>query len=425
LNHVVIQKLRGRWATAVGLIFFQVLGLAIPLLVLPLLSRALGTGGFGQLMLAQAVVLLAVLWVDAAFNVQSQREASADIAQEKKIPQALLDNLIVRIGAALLAIVFLLCLPLFLHSLSYSLLLASCPLLVGTLIFPQWWLLATGRGLLMGVATVLGRIGSALLVWLYVDSAADTVVAALAISVGSLLSGFILIPIWLGSLIRARSLLSWTHWHGYARTIRPTLLSAFFASACAQLPIVALGTWAGAIQTGLFSAADRLTRAGAHVLTLVEQSLLTQWLQPIATNKERLNKMRSTILLYLSVGLVFGVCVAWFLAPWIIHFLYSDSFLLAVDILRVLLVWLFLQAMRRAVVSAYWIVEHEIKAQAKIQWLETFLYLSLLVLGALFIGRFPTMSWGLWMAFSLCLIEVILLLAFRFASNWTKQINTI
>jgi hypothetical protein len=81
--------------------------------------------------------------------------------------------------------------------------------------------------------------------------------------------------------------------------------------------------------------------------------------------------------------------------------------------------------MRRAVVSAYWIVEHEIKAQAKIQWLETFLYLSLLVLGALFIGRFPTVSWGLWMAFSLCLIEVILLLAFRFASNWTKQINTI
>ncbi|MEN9587502.1 MAG: hypothetical protein RIT15_1077, partial [Pseudomonadota bacterium] len=42
MSHSVTQKLRGRWATAVGLIFFQVLGLAIPLLVLPLLSRALG-----------------------------------------------------------------------------------------------------------------------------------------------------------------------------------------------------------------------------------------------------------------------------------------------------------------------------------------------------------------------------------------------
>jgi O-antigen/teichoic acid export membrane protein len=425
LSRFATQIDRERWVTAIGLVFFQILGLAIPLLVLPLLSRALGTSGFGQLMLAQAVVLLAVLWVDAAFNVQSQREAAADIAKETKMPQALFDNLIARVMAALLAVVFLLCLPLLLPSLSYALLLASCPLLIGTLIFPQWWLLATGRGLFMGVATVLGRVGSALLVWLYVESAADIVIAALAISVGSLLSGLIVAPVWLGSLLRARSELSWTHWHAYARTIRPTLLSAFFASACAQLPVVALGAWAGTVQTGLFSAADRLTRAGAHVLGLIEQSLLTQWLQPIATDQAQLNQTRRIILLYLFSGLLLAIATAWFLAPWIIHFLYSDSFVMATHILRILLIWLLFQAMRKAFVSAYWVVDHDIKAQARIQWCETSLYLGLVLLSAMFMTNSLLTNWGIWMAYSLCLIELILLLVFRVSFKRNNHVNTI
>jgi O-antigen/teichoic acid export membrane protein len=58
------------------LVVFQVVGLIIPLLTLPILARSLGVTSFGQLMLAQAVVFLGVVFVDAGFNTESQRRAS-------------------------------------------------------------------------------------------------------------------------------------------------------------------------------------------------------------------------------------------------------------------------------------------------------------------------------------------------------------
>jgi O-antigen/teichoic acid export membrane protein len=392
--------------TALALIFFQMLGLVIPLLTLPLLSSALGVPGFGQVMTAQAVMLLAVVWVDAGFNVQSQQAAARDIAAELALPQALLDNLLARSLAALKAGCVVMLTPLLLPEISFRLLLASLPLLLGTLLFPQWWLLATGRGFSMGLVTVVGRLMSAFFVWWWVHDEQDGWLAALAMSIGTLLSGLLVVSVWLIPLYRHRQRLSWSSWRHYVRLIKPLLLPAFCATACAQLPVVALGAYAGALQTGLFSAADRLTRAGGHLLSLIEQSLVTQWLQPLAAQHDRLNKMRQRILYIVPCALGVALTLAWFLAPWVIHFLYNDRFMGAVAILRVLLIWVFLQTIRRLLVALYWLIDGQIQQQAGIQWVEFFLY-GLLVLSIVALtGIDFANAWGLVAAYGLCMIEL-------------------
>jgi O-antigen/teichoic acid export membrane protein len=402
----------GRWLNTGALIVFQVLGLFIPLLTLPWLSGALGVGGFGQVMFAQAIMLLAVLWVDAGFNVQSQRLATLDLELERRLPQALLDNLIARSLAALLALCVLACLPLLLADLSFSLLAASLPLLLGTLLFPQWWLLATGQGLAMGLATVLGRLISALMVLALVRQPDDLVLAAWAISVGSMLSGLLVAKLWFAPLWRARHTLSGRRWWAYAQSIKATVLPAFLANACSQLPTVVLGACAGALQTGLFSAADRLTRAGAHLFSVVDQSLFTQWLQPLAAKAQSLARMRRRILILLPTSMALALGVAWCLAPWVIELLYGQRFAQATEILRILLCWLWLQSVRRLLVSMFWLLPGHVLLQARIQWTEVTLYG---VLAAVLVGGVAMaglQSWGLWAALGLCGIEVLLLLFF-------------
>jgi O-antigen/teichoic acid export membrane protein len=258
----------------------------------------------------------------------------------------------------------------------------------------------------MGLVTVLGRLASALLVWWFVRSEHDVLHAAFAISVGSLLSGLMTMPMWFIPIYRNHRNMSWSSWQDYVRQIKPALLPAFFANACAQLPVVALGAFAGAVQTGLFSAADRLTRAGGHMLNLVEQSCVTQWLQPIAAQNWRLQKMRQRILFILPVALGFFLLLAWYLTPLVIQFLYSDRFMGAVPILRVLLLWIWLQTMRRFLVAIFWLVERDIKLQARIQWIEVFLYLMLVLFVAALSHVLFDHAWGLTIAYGLCLIEV-------------------
>lgn len=409
-----------RWLTTIALLFFQVLGLLIPLLTLPLLSTALGVSGFGQVMMAQAIVLLAVVWVDSGFNVQSQQEASCNLDLEMSRPQALLDNLIARSYAALKALCILMLTPLCIPELTYSLLIASVPLILGTLMFPQWWLIATGRGFVMGFVMVIGRLISAFLVWYFVRTEQDIISAAFAISVGTLLSGLMVISVWLIPIYRNHQHLSWTMWRNYVDRIKPTLLPAFFANACAQLPIVALGTFAGALQTGLFTAADRLTRAGGHLLGLVEQSFITQWMQPIANQPSLLNKMRQRILIIIPIVLGCSLLVAWYLAPWVIHFLYNDSFEAAAVIFRWLLVWLWLQTIRRFLVAIFWLVDRDIQLQALINWMEVFFYVVLVLAIAVCTRLLTDTAWASITAYGLCGIELLLLVLF-FSLHTRKQ----
>jgi O-antigen/teichoic acid export membrane protein len=410
-----------RLLTALALIFFQVLGLIIPLLTLPMLSAALGVGGFGQVMMTQAVVLLAVMWVDSGFNVQSQQDAARDVEAEILKPQALLNNLIARAYCTLQAVCILLFIPLCVPSITYPLLLASLPLLIGTILFPQWWLIATGRGFLLGLVTVLGRSVSALLVWWLVRNESDILLATFAISLGASLSGTMLLSVWLLPIYRNHRFLSWSAWREYVRRIKPTLLPAFLANACAQLPVVALGAFVGAVQTGLFTAADRLTRAGAHLLSLIEQSVVTQWLQPIAGKAQSLQKMRRRILVFIFCTLAGGLLIAWYLAPWVIQFLYNEGFMDAVMILRVLLLWVWLQTIRRLLVAVFWLIEGDIQAQAKIQWAEIFLYLLLVCGIALFSYMRSEITWGLTTAYGLCLIEASLVGLFFVLNKFRPQ----
>lgn len=400
----------------IGLVLFQVLGMLIPLLTLPVLARALGVAVFGQVMLAQSLVLLGVVFVDAGFNTESQRRAA--IAQTPlQIYQALLDNLLARALCALPVVLLLLLATMWVPQLPVSYVLYSLLLMVGTLVFPQWWFVARQMGWRMGMAAVAGRLLSAgLIVW-WVHTAQDGAWAALAASLASVFSGLLMAPVLIKAWREHRQQLDWGAWRAYLATVRVNVFSGFFASASSAVPVLVLGFLAGPIQTGLFSAADRLTRAAAYVLGFIEQSLMGFLAHKGGDGgseqggSKALATLRKSMLIGLLALVASGCAVLAFLAPFILSLLYGAAFAGSVVLFRVLLLWLLLYGARKALVSFFWSSAGALTLSSRLQWLEAVLVVSLCSLGAYTVA-------AIGVAAALCACEALLILAFL---HWHKK----
>jgi PST family polysaccharide transporter len=382
----------------------------IPLLTLPILARALGVEVFGQVMLAQSLVLLGVVFVDAGFNTESQRRVA--IAQSPlHTYQALLDNLLARTVCAVPVVVFLLSLAFFLPGLPVTFVLVSLFLIGGTLAFPQWWFVARQIGWRMGLAAVTGRLLSAGLILLWVHTTRDGAWAALAASLASLFSGILMFPLLYKGWREHRKQLNWHSWQTYLATVRMNVFSGFFASASSAIPVLVLGFWSGPVQTGFFSAADRLTRAAAYVLGFIEQSLMGFLANKASKDQAAVVHLRQRMLVSLLAVVALGCAVLGMLAPVVLNLLYGLDFASSVLLFRILLLWLLLYGTRKALVSFYWSSAGALGLASRLQWLEAILVLALCAIGAY-------MASALGVTIAMCVVESVLIIAFLI---WQKR----
>lgn len=385
----------------IQLIFFQILGLAIPLLTLPIVARALGVEIFGELMLAQSIVFLGVLFLDAGFNTESQR-LIALAKNEIEVGQVLLNNVVARSIFAIPVILVLLITPFFFQSLSLEFIFYSLPLIFGTLLFPQWWLIALNKGHLLGLALTTGRVLSAVTIVAAVHEIMDAKWAALAMSSATLISGIILSPVVSQSILNNWKQLRLSEWGSYYKTIRVTLFSGFFSSASASLPVLILSQFTGAYSVGIYSAADRLTRAAGYVLSFVEQSMMIYFVKTHQMNKNNTYKTFKTMMTLLVASLLLMAVFNYWLAPWVIAFLYGSAFQASVVVLKILGIWLALFGLRKGLLTFFWSATGQLQKVSKFQWLEA-IFVPLFSLIGVVIGK----ETGL--AIALCCLEFSLI----------------
>jgi PST family polysaccharide transporter len=369
----------------VWLVIFQVIGLIIPLFTLPILARSLGVASFGQIMLAQAIVFLGVVFVDSGFNTESQRKASIS-TNSLDAHQILVDNFLARSVCAIPVLLVLMLVGFFIPDLPFKLVAISLLLLLGTLVFPQWWYVASQQGLKMGIALMCGRLISALAIFLFVKSSNDQVIACVASSSGTLIAGMLLLPGWWRNFKVKRAEINWSLWSEYLNSVRHNIFSGFFSSASVSIPVLALGFFAGTFQTGIFTAADRLTRAAAHVLSFVEQSCMGWFAKENDKDLKHADRLRVKALFILSIILLIGCSSVALLSDWILQLLYGNSFLSASLILQTLCAWLFLYGLRKATVTFYWSAAGQLKVVAIFQWMEAALVCVLASFGAYWSG---------------------------------------
>lgn len=387
--------------SAVALTFFQILGLVLPLLTLPVLARALGVAGFGQVMLAQFVVLFGVVFIDASLNLESQRRVAA-ANDELTRTQALLDNLIARALLALPVAAVVVMVGFFIPGLPLWMLLVALLHMVGTLMFPQWWFVARDEGLRMGLALTAGRLVSALLVLWWVHAPADAGIALLAASSASLLSGLLVLPAVAARLVVHARVLNMRGYRRYFGVVKPALVSGFVASSAQSVPTVLLGAISGTLQVGIFSAADRLTRAAAYVAGVAGLSLLNVATRANTTGSQTADKDTRLILRWAAMAWAGGSVCLFVLAEPVVHLLYGDLFNASIPVLQVLAVWLGLHAYRVLKFTLQWKAKGCQAEIARLQWQEGVVVVLLSGAGAC-LGGATGVSVGL-IASELCLL---------------------
>jgi O-antigen/teichoic acid export membrane protein len=406
LHH--LPRLLRQHSDTLWLLGLQCAGLVLALWSLPLMARGLGLQAFGQVMLAQALVFFAVLFIDAGFNTESQRLAAL-AHNELQLCQALLDNLLARLVCSVPVALVVLVLGYHWPGMAWPLVLASLPQLLGTLLFPQWWYIAQRQGKRMGLLGIMGRLASIVLLLLSVHSSADSVAAALAISLGTPLSGLACMGLGWRRFQRVRKGLVWGAWPAYLHAVRPTLFSGFFASASASLPLLVLGHSAGAGVAGLYASADRLTRAAAHLLGLLLQVLTARMSQSTATQAGQGAAMQASpnttdtphhvqsskaLLQGLLLGLLLACAAAYGLAAPVLRALYGDAFVAATQVLQCLAFWLVCNTLRRAMLGFWWSATGALQTVSRFQWAEAALVLLCAVVGAQ-LGQALGLAWGM------------------------------
>ncbi len=390
-----------------SLLLFQILGLTIPLLTLPFVARALGVAEFGKVMLAQAIVFFGVLFLDAGFNTEAQRRIALAGNQAQRFC-ILFQNLVSRSLCALPIAALVVAFSFFFKDIPTSYVLVALLHIVGTLAFPQWWLIGNDLSLAMGLASVGGRLLAAALTLILVRTPDDGLVAVLAASSGTAWAGLLVAPALYKKWKPLGAVVTLYGWRAYFLAVRPTILSGFFSSATASIPSIFLGWVSGIAQVGLFTAADRLTRATAHLVGVVEQSMMGPLARAEKQSLDAGHALRKKLLGFLALAMALGCVAVALAAPEIVQLIYGDKFAPVAQLLRLLCVWLWLFSMRRAGLLFTWSSRGDLKAVARFQWFEAICVTVFSIVGTLW-------AHAVGLAVGLIAGEVVLILVLCFA----------
>ncbi len=316
----------------------QVANLALPLVTLPYLLRVLGVEQFGVYGFCQAVLAYAVVLADYGFNLS----ATERIAQAQQKPETInrifwsvqAAKLILALGAlGLLGLVVWATPQLRAH---WPVLLASAPVVLGSVLFPLWLFQGLERMVFVTVCTIAARALAIPLIFWTVQTTEDTWLAALIQACGPLIAG-----LFACGFIWHQRLVGWAapHWRDVRQAYSDgwhIFLSTAAISLYTNTNSVLLGLMTNHTAVGLFSAADKIRLACQGLITPFSSAVYPRVSALVAQSPQAgLALVRKV--LFIQGGLTFILsCGLWLLAPWIVQFIMGTQFDAAVSVLRVL-----------------------------------------------------------------------------------------
>lgn len=272
LRGLAAAALRSRAMHNAGWLFVtQLSNLAVQLITLPLLVRALQPTGYGRYAFFQAVTQYFVIFVDFGFQLtatkrvaelRDEREALNHYFWTVQVARAMLA------GAALL-VALLLGLLLWRAPAERLIFGVSVLTVLGTVATPTWLFSGLERMGFITTVSLIARAAAIPAIALLVHAPADAWVAAAIVSATSLLAGFVT-----GVIIVHRRLVGWaqTSWAAVAAAYADAW-HLFVANSAISLYLagntVVLGAVAPPFQVGLFSSADKIRQFGAGPITPV------------------------------------------------------------------------------------------------------------------------------------------------------------
>lgn len=312
------------------LMLLQIASYIFPLLTIPYLARVIGVEGFGKIAFAAAVVVWLKTVSDWGFNYTATRDVALNKDDLNKVSEIFSNVLWARILLMLISLLLLMIaiafIPFFKDN--KSILLVSFLLVPGNIFFPEWFFQAMERMKFITILSLASKMIFTLLVFVFIKEKSDFILQPLFTSLGFLVSGFfatyIILYKWKVKIQRPNLMEIFKTIKGstdvFINNIMPNLYNSF--------SVVLLGFYGGSVANGLLDAGSKFINISQQFLTIISRVFF-----PLLSRKIDSHNLYAKINIYLSI---FSCVSLFILAPFIINFFYTDEFVGAVTVLRVM-----------------------------------------------------------------------------------------
>lgn len=319
---------------ALGIV--QISNYILPLITLPYLTRVLGAEAFGKVAFAQVVMTYFVLLVDYGFSWSATRKVSAQRADRDALSRTFAATWVAQWLLVAFAAVVATAVVLSTDRLrpDAGLYAAAFSTVIGTALFPVWFLQGLERLQVVAVLQLLTRTLALLPIFLFIQHPQDAIWALLIQGGAGILAGIFSLY-WM----QRQSLVTWRipDWRDILGALREG--GALFGSRAAislyttLVPLV-LGWLAGPVALAYFNLADKLRSAAQSMLSPLSQALFPRMSHLVHTDGHAAYALvqRSAVGVLIVAGA--ASAVLWFLADWLVLLLGGRDFLPAADVLR-------------------------------------------------------------------------------------------
>lgn len=318
-----------------ALAVLQAMRYLIPFIVLPYVTPIIGVTHFGEIAVAYAIALIFQTVVNFSFDFIGARDVARNREDMGKVSEIVSTILCARIVLYVLAFVLLggivLAVPKFREI--WLLILISVVTAFFSMHVSEWFFQGIEKMEHITIVNVISRVVYIVLIFTFIKEREDY----LLYPIFNLL-GFVMASMY-SIVMMTRKYKCRLHIPPFSKILdsfnigKDLFVNQVCMSLCINLPNILLGTISGSAAAGLYDAAGKLHNAGKHSIDVLNRTFFPFLSRQMDkhTGYRRINFFFSLLLAVLL----------FFLAPLLIRLLYSDEFLPAIPLLRILAVSVF------------------------------------------------------------------------------------
>ena len=318
-----------------ALAVLQAMRYLIPFIVLPYVTPIIGVTHFGEIAVAYAIALIFQTVVNFSFDFIGARDVARNREDMGKVSEIVSTILCARIVLYVLAFVLLggivLAVPKFREI--WLLILISVATAFFSMNVSEWFFQGIEKMEHITIVNVISRVVYIVLIFTFIKEREDY----LLYPIFNLL-GFVMASMY-SLVMMTRRYKCRLHIPPFSKILdsfkigKDLFVNQVCMSLCINLPNILLGTISGSAAAGLYDAAGKLHNAGKHSIDVLNRTFFPFLSRQMDkhTGYRRINFFFSLLLAVLL----------FFLAPLLIRLLYSDEFLPAIPLLRILAVSVF------------------------------------------------------------------------------------
>lgn len=294
-----------------SLVVLQALNVFLPFITIPYLINVIGLEKFGLLTFIHSTVLFLVIFVEYGFNISTTREISIHSNDKNEVERIYSEVFSAKIFLLLVCFFFFTIIVFSINKFrqDYFLYFLYFGIVIGQTLFSSWLFQGLQKMKYVTYVNVFFKTIFTICIFIFVKGCGDIWMVPLFLSSGAILSG-------IGSILIVRFILKIRYTLPKIKSIKLQLKSGyhlfmaeFYMAVLTFSNVLILGFLAGNVNVGIYSAAEKVIRAAASLLSPVINTLYPHVSKLVHENYSQgmvfINKVKNWGVVVIIAGSVF------------------------------------------------------------------------------------------------------------------------